>query len=351
MVFNHKHRLAASLGMATLLAAIPQPLRNRTRLLVRCALLKLVRKDSPMASLRKNRRAMRQAIILAVAGALLVAGAFGRDFPDDDVVREPHRVVGDGGVLTTDSTQASAVNEILVTADNQILVELAPGDSVSPNPFDLNQRTLVFTPDGTGQYSREVKALEWEEEIGEEVEYSAVVMLESFDFPFAGQRWDSFHLGPPGVLTFDGPFTYSIPRLLITMQEITDEFISSRTISALYKPLRYGTQHVARRTNRIVVTWITKDPSIWVHGVEPDNPAHFQTVLSADGSIRFNFIDVPSRDGIVGLFTGEGLPPGGDLSQSDSQVSVRHHEVFSLQEPPRYHSDCLLLDGHAGRRV
>ena len=52
MVFNHKRQLAASLGMAALPSAIPQPLRNRTRLLVRCALLKLVRKDSPMASLR-----------------------------------------------------------------------------------------------------------------------------------------------------------------------------------------------------------------------------------------------------------------------------------------------------------
>ena len=49
---GHKRQLAASLGMAALPSAIPQPLRNRTRLHVCCTFLKLVRKDSPMASLR-----------------------------------------------------------------------------------------------------------------------------------------------------------------------------------------------------------------------------------------------------------------------------------------------------------
>ena len=102
-----------------------------------------------MASLRQNRRTMRQVIILVVVGALLMAGAFGRDLPND-VVREPHRVVGQGEVSTTDSTQTTPVNEIWVTADNQILVELALDEASRPNLFDLNERTLVFTPDGQG---------------------------------------------------------------------------------------------------------------------------------------------------------------------------------------------------------
>ena len=280
---------------------------------------------------------MRQAVILAVAGALLMAGAFGRDLPDD-VVREPHRVVGEGDVFSDRSTQTRAVNEILVTAGNQILVELTDDEATRPNLFDLNGRTLVFTPDGSGGYSREVRALEWEEEIDEEVEYGAdsgaVVMLEGFDFPFAGQRWDSFQIGPPGVLTFGGPLTFQLQRDYITMQEVADEFISTPTISALYKPLRHGTQHVARRTDRIVITWLSTESSTWVHGVPPEKPACFQTALSADGSIRFNYIDVPYEDGIVGLFQGDALPPGVDLSQSDSQVSVRHHEVFHFRSLP-----------------
>ena len=287
---------------------------------------------------RDGKRDMRQTFILAVTGVLLMAGAFGRDLPAD-VVREPHRVVGEGDVLTTDSTQTSPINEILVTADNQILVELAPEDSVSPNLFDLNGRTVVFTPDGTGRYSREVRTLEWEEQIGEAVdELSPVIMLESFDFPFAGHRWDSFFLGPPGVLTFGGPFTYSSSYYGAPLQVIADEFISSPTISASYKPRRYGTRHVARWTDRIVVTWSSREHTSWVHGVPPEKFARIQAVLSADGSIRFSYIDVPFRDGIIGLFQDvdptEGLPTGVDLSQSDSRVSNRHHEVFHYRSVP-----------------
>ena len=285
---------------------------------------------------------MRQAFIVAVVGVLLVAGAFGQDLPDD-VVREPHWVVLEDASLPDRSTQTSPVNEIWVTADNQILVELVPVDATSPHYqygphlFDLNGRTLVFTPDGRGGYSREVRALEWEEEIGEEVEINsapgswALILLEGFDFPFAGQRWDSFHLGSPGVVTFGGPFTDTQSHYEITMKEIADEFISGPTISALYKPERYGTQHVVRRTDRIVITWLSWETYSWVHGVRPEKPARFQTVLGADGSIRFNYVEVPYEDGIVGLFQGGVPPPGVDLSQSDSQVSNRHHEVFHFR--------------------
>ena len=102
-----------------------------------------------MASLRQKRRDMRQAFILATVTVLSVAGAFARDLPDD-VVRERHRLASQAEVLTTDSTQRSPINEIWVTADNQILVELALDESSHPNLFDLNGRTLVFTPDGRG---------------------------------------------------------------------------------------------------------------------------------------------------------------------------------------------------------
>ena len=293
---------------------------------------------------------MRQAFILAVVTVLLAAGAFGRDLADD-VVRESHRVAGEDGALPDRYTKTSAVSEILVTADNRILVELAPDEATRPNLFDLNERTLVFTPDGTGRYSREVRALEWEEEIGEEVVYravyGAVIMLESFDFPFAGQRWDSFHLGPPGVLTFGGPFTYRPSNIGFKMQQIADNFISTPTVSAFYKPGRYGTRHVARRTDRIVVTWSSEEHPSWVHGVPPEKVARIQTVLSADGSIRFNYIDVSFGDGIVGLFQEDVLTPGVDLSQSDSQVSNRHHEVFHYRRlPNEFGSEiaCRLID-------
>ena len=45
-------------------------------------------------------------------------------------------------------------SRISTTVDDQILAELAPDDTIPANLFDLNGRTLVFTPDGHGGYSR-----------------------------------------------------------------------------------------------------------------------------------------------------------------------------------------------------
>ena len=53
---------------------------------------------------------------------------------------------------------------VSVTSKNQILVELEPTDVVPANHFDLADRTLVFTPDGRGGYSRAVGPLDWDPE-------------------------------------------------------------------------------------------------------------------------------------------------------------------------------------------
>ena len=80
---------------------------------------------------------MRPAVVPAVIATLLVAGALGRDLPDD-VVREPLKAAGQGEASAFDFTHSSPVKEIWVTADNQILVELAPDEANRPNLFDLN---------------------------------------------------------------------------------------------------------------------------------------------------------------------------------------------------------------------
>ena len=276
---------------------------------------------------------MRRAVIAAVIATLSVAGAPGRDLPDD-LAREPHCVAREEAARPDRYGQNGAVGQVWVTADNQILVELAPDEANRPNLFDLNGRTLVFTPDGAGRYWRRVRALEREEEIGEEVEDAdgAVVELESFDFPFAGKRWDSFYLGPPGVLTFGGPYAHTVRYASRGVKGNADELISGPTVTALHKPYyRYGTTHVARKTDRIVVTWISWDRSAWVHGVRSEKPARFQAILGADGSIRFNYIDVPFQDGIAGLFQEEGPVTGVDLSQSDTRASSFHQEVFHFR--------------------
>ena len=219
-----------------------------------------------------------------------------------------------------DSAQTSAIDGISTTADNQILVELMPEDTTPANLFDLNERTLVFTPDGGGGYSREVQPLAWEEHIGGEVAAGVMIALENFAFDFAGQSWDSFYVSRHGLLTFGEPLRDSGNRWA-PMHEMAARFVDTPTISPLYKPwlgefvdtpIREweGIQHVARWPDRVVVTWITTDPFFYVHGVPPEKPARFQAVLRADGSIRFNYSDVAIRDGIVGLFPDDEVVKG-----------------------------------------
>ena len=210
--------------------------------------------------------------------------------------------------FAADATRTSAIDGISITPDNQILVELMPEDTASANLFDLNGRTLVFTPNGQGGYSRQVQALAWEEEIGEAVADGVEIQIVSFRFDFAGRRWGSFHVSRTGVLTFGGPFTHDGGRYrFLTMNAIADQFVTLPTIGALYKPYWDARLHVGRRADQVVVTWIATEPEFYVNGIPPARPAHFQAILGADGSVRFSYRDVTLGDGIVGLFPNEEL--------------------------------------------
>ena len=216
---------------------------------------------------------------------------------------------------------ATPPRNISTTPDNQIVLELAPGDIVPANLFDLNGRTLLFTPDNRGQYSRSLHSVAWESDVGNPVDDLAEVEFPGFRFPFAGRRWESFFVSRYGILTFGELFAFSGdgPRRWGRMSDIADLFVTTPTISALYKPMlggwsewdadRFGnTQHVARSQDRVVVTWVTSDPAFHVYGRPPAEQTRFQVVLHADGRIVLNYAPAPQdpdeaiRDGVVGLF-------------------------------------------------
>ena len=224
------------------------------------------------------------------------------------------------------STRADRSGGVSTTPDNQILVELAPEDTAPANLFDLNERTLVFTPDGHGGYSRSVQSVAWEENIGEPVADGAEVLFRSFMFDFAGERWGSFFVSRYGLITFGEPPTYSYwdsENRFDTISEIAGKFVTTPTISPLYKPMlggrqdRYGaTQHVKHERDRVVVTWTTTEPDYYEHGVPPDKPVRFQVAAGADGTVRFSYTDTFLGDGIVGLF------PDDDVVKGDLITSV-----------------------------
>ena len=209
---------------------------------------------------------------------------------------------------------------ISVTSENQILLELMSEDLAPANPLDLAGRTLMFTPGGRGGYSREVRTLDWEEDLGDPVDDNAEIV---FQFDFAGREWDSFFVSRYGLVTFGEPYPFSQvgPDRWGTMAEIAQHLGAPPAIAALYKPRLGGwstydadqfrnTQHVSRRPDQVVVTWITTDPAFHVHGVPPQEKTRFQMTLHADGGIAFHYAPEPDdpdeaiRDGIVGLFPG-----------------------------------------------
>ena len=202
---------------------------------------------------------------------------------------------------------------ISVTSENQILLELMSEDVVSANPLDLAGRTLMFTPAGGG-YSREVRALDWEEEAddAERMRGPAEVELEHFRFPFAGREWDSFFYTRPGLISFGKPIPSdrSWPKRFGTMPQMFDLFVIAPTISALYKPDLGGNVYVSNLPDRMIVTFFVVDQGFLVYGREPKETFDFQIVLHSDGRIALNYGPEPQDpdeafgDGIVGVFPG-----------------------------------------------
>lgn len=195
---------------------------------------------------------------------------------------------------------------VSTTDDGRILVELRPEDITPANPFDLNRRSVIFTPDGAGGYARTVTALDWEEEPGDPVADGEPVALEQFVFAFAGREWDSFQVRQQGVVTFGQPHSDPGDNRWKRARDYEWDFDGGPTISPLYKPLNRGTQRVAQWADRVVITWSTietGDTGFHIApGVGPRRRARFQAVLGADGSIRFDYGYVPFADGVVGLF-------------------------------------------------
>lgn len=260
---------------------------------------------------------------LAFACSSLIAaftlGGCAGDSPASPVAPPAPPAPSAGGVDAPDDLRSAGA--ISVTDDDRILVELAPGDTTPGNPFDLNGKSLVFTPDGSGGYSRSVSPVEWETDLGEEITEpgaTALIPFGNFRFEFAGQQWDSFHLSTRGLLTFGAPHpeTYWETQRYDTMRELAEALSGRPIISPLYKPLigRYGVgaRYVSHRPTQVVVTWFVVEPYFYAGDLPPEEPTRFQAVLGADGSIRFNYLDVAFADGVVGLFPGTN-PVKGDL--------------------------------------
>ena len=213
-------------------------------------------------------------------------------------------------------------------------------------------RSLVFTPDGSGGYSRSVHRLVWEEDIGSPEKNNAEIEL-PFRFRFSGQDWRSFFLSRYGLITFGEPYPFSLsgPDRFGTMAEIAEHLGAPPMIAALYKPQLGGlsggdVRYVSRRPDRVVVTWFSSDPGFYVHGVPPQERNRFQLALHVDGRIALHYALEPNdpdeaiRDGIVGLFSSGVVKTGllGSISDPEDKGLPGHLDlvetaVYTTSEP------------------
>lgn len=212
------------------------------------------------------------------------------------------------------------------TEDGRIVVELRPDEVTAANLFDLNGKTLVFTPDGENSWSREVREVV-SQEVRETLDEFWIVgdgseVTLPFTFQFGGSPWDTVQVRRTGLLVFGDTYTDPYRRARFDgMMAYVRSFRSANVVAALYKPLWRtipgdATIHVANHGDRIVFTWSVTDWSFHVHGVAPDAPETFQTVLHADGRIAFHYRNVQIGDGIVGLF------PHQKIEKADLLVSI-----------------------------
>ena len=212
------------------------------------------------------------------------------------------------------------------TADGRIVLEVAPGEVTATNPFDLNDRSVFFTPDGEGGYTREVREVEWDSSVGDEVIDGAEVQV-PFAFEFGGQTRTSVTVRLQGVLTFDGTFQdpyWDMNQRFSPMTEHVRHFAlsSSPVIATLWKPWASGSMHVATQADRMVVTWSVTDWMFHEHGVPPQTRSEFQAVLHADGRVAFHYRNTDLGDGIVGLFTGGGAVKGDQFARIDDPTDT-----------------------------
>ena len=196
----------------------------------------------------------------------------------------------------------------VTTRGNLVLLELDEGVIGNHNLFDLDKRTIRFTPDGGG-FRAENLPLEWNAATGSPLS-SDTVRLTKFAFPFSGKTWDTLQVQNTGIIGFGGGYRDLGFDRFIHMRTAGPAMVNKIPVIAAFMKLRMnGTRHVNELDDRLVVTWNLSEPTSGQQDVTfVRTPHHFQAVLYRDGRIDLSYQEMTARDAVVGVYT---VPPGG----------------------------------------
>ena len=186
--------------------------------------------------------------------------------------------------------------------------------------FDLEGKTVTFTPDGEDRYAVHTDALTWVETgaatdpvfdlSGGGSEGKSTELSLPFDFPFAGRTWKGVHANTNGNISFAAPETthgeqrdlWSDARMRSVAAAVDSRSATGleAMIAVLWALYDEAVVYVTASPERVAITWdaVTSDD------YEPAGRNAFQVRLYPSGVIEFAYQQVPERDGIVGLFHG-----------------------------------------------
>ena len=202
----------------------------------------------------------------------------------------------------------------VTTKGNLVLLELDEGVVGNQNLFDLDKRTIRFTPvapkpagEGgsiAGGFRAENLSLQWDAATGSAIQ-GETVRLTKFAFPFSGKTWDTLTVQNSGLIGFGGGYTNLGFDRFIHMQTAGPAMVNKIPVIAAFMKLRMnGARYVNELDDRVVVTWDLSEPVSGQQDVTfVRTPHNFQAVLYKDGRIDLSYREMTARDAVVGVFT------------------------------------------------
>jgi hypothetical protein len=206
----------------------------------------------------------------------------------------------------------------VTTSGNVIVLELDSGVIADPNLFDLDQRTLRFTP-APGGFRVENRPLAWDTAQGPAIQGNSV-RLTKFAFPFSGRSWDSLQVLTTGLITFGGGYNDLGFDRFVHMQTAGPAMVNKIPVIAAFFKLRMnGSRYVTELSDRVVITWDVSEPISGQQDVTfTRTPHHFQVVLHRDGRIDLSYREMTARDAVVGVYS---VPTAGAAPTKSTDLS------------------------------
>lgn len=244
---------------------------------------------------------------------------------------------------------------------NLIVLELNDGALGRSNLFDLNGRTLFFSPGRSG-YRIENRPLHWDPDYGPESKEGQAT-LHQFAFPFAGKSWNSVSVGTSGSLRFGAsekesavdPYGHREAGVVLgRFDQLADAagklMDKAPAICVFLKPRMSGPHYVKELADRMVITWELTEPFggyldfTWFKTVN-----QFQAVLHGDGSVEMSYKEMSAKDAIVGIYAGASAGEKAvavhfsALSHKDGPFASPYEAFHYLQLPRPQDLSCTVL--------